>query len=270
MVASLVTSSRSRRRRSVTSRSSTSAPIRSPSGRSGMLRRMRLTWSVPTSVSRSACPESTALSVSSSGRRRGGTSSRVRSARTWCGQVAGEPEAAVDRQRVGARVDDPARVVEPDEAVAHARRVGVVAALALVAGTSRRRSSGSARPPSAGRTAPGGSASGRPAGWCCGPPGRSRRPARRTGMTSTRTGTSSRHSGSPSRTSRPVACASSSIRRRPDGMKVPTTSSVRAVGPVVGRIWPPAQKPRPSRSGSHSTRSAKDRSAMICQSAIRR
>ena len=41
-----------------------------------------------------------------------------------------------------------------------------------------------------------------------------------------------------------------------------------AVGPVVGRIWPAAQKPWPSRSGSHSTRSAKDRSAMICQSAI--
>ncbi len=57
-----------------------------------------------------------------------------------------------------------------------------------------------------------------------------------------------------------------SIGRRPAGTKVPTTSSTYAVGPVVGRICAPAQKPRPSWSGSQSTRSAKDRSDSICQS----
>src|SRR3954452_8024453 len=86
-------------------------------------------------------------------------------------------------------------------------------------------------------------------------------------MVSARTGTSSRHSGSPSRTRRPSAYAMSRWGRRPAGTKVPTMSSTYAVGPVVGRICPPAQKPLPSRSGSHSTRSAKLRSAMICQSA---
>ena len=94
------------------------------------------------------------------------------------------------------------------------------------------------------------------------------RPACRTGIVSTRTGTSSRHSGSPSRTSRPWAYAVSSIGRRPSGTNVPTMSSTYAVGPVVGRICAAAQNPLPSRSGSHSTRSAKDRSAMICQSAM--
>src|SRR3954451_4875250 len=90
---------------------------------------------------------------------------------------------------------------------------------------------------------------------------------RRTGMVSARTGTSSRHSGSPSRTSRPSAYAMSRWGRRPASTKVPTMSSTYAVGPVVGRICPPAQKPRPSRSGSQRIRSAKLRSAMICQSA---
>ena len=90
----------------------------------------------------------------------------------------------------------------------------------------------------------------------------------RTGIVSTRTGTSSRHSGSPSRTSRPSASAWSSSGRRPTGTKVPITSSTYAVGAVVGRIWPAAQKPEPPLSGSQSTRSAKDRSAMICQSAM--
>ena len=81
MVASLVTSSRSRLRRSVTSRTSTSAPISRPCGRSGMARTISDTESVPISASRLARPPSTALSVSSSGRSRGGTSSRVTSLR---------------------------------------------------------------------------------------------------------------------------------------------------------------------------------------------
>src|SRR3712207_3850651 len=93
------------------------------------------------------------------------------------------------------------------------------------------------------------------------------RPSRRTGIVSVRTGTSSRHSGSPSRSSRPSTYAASTMGRRPAGRKEPSTSSTYAVGPVVGRICPAAQKPVPSRSGTQSTRSAKLRSAMICQSA---
>ena len=217
MVASLVTSSRSRRRRSVTSRTSTSAPMCSPCGRSGMARTISETDSVPISVSRWARPPSTALSVSSSGRRRGGTSSRVTSASTQPVEVAGEAEPAVDRQRVGAGVDDPALLVDAQEAVADPRRVGVVAALARAPGSGRRRSSGSGRPRSAGRTAPGGSGCGRRAGWCCGRPPRSPGRPRRTGIVSTRTGTSSRHSGSPSRTSRPSAYAGRACGRRPAG-----------------------------------------------------
>ena len=129
IVVSLVTSSRSRRRRSVTSRTRISAPMCSPAGRSGMARTIRATDSVPSSVSWLTRPPSTALSVSSSGRWRCGTSSRVRSVSTQPGQVAGEPEPAVDRQRVRARVDDPALGVDPQEPVADPRGVGVVAAL---------------------------------------------------------------------------------------------------------------------------------------------
>ena len=69
----------------------------------------------------------------------------------------------------------------------------------------------------------------------------STRSPRRTGIASTRTGTSSRHSGSPSRAIRPSVHALSSSGRRPDGTNEPTMSSTCAVGPVVGRIWAPAQ-----------------------------
>ena len=44
-------------------------------------------------------------------------------------EVAGEPEPAEHRERVGAGVGDPAGGVDPHEPVAHPRRVGVVAAL---------------------------------------------------------------------------------------------------------------------------------------------
>ena len=189
-------------------------------------------------------PVSTALSVSSSGRRSGGTSPRVISASDSAVEVAVEPEPAVDRQRVGAGVGDPAR---PRRGAGSRRRPGA-SRRGRCAGRARgscpRRSSGSGRRRSGGRTARAGSGCGCPAGWCCAPTTAITRPPRRTGIASTRTGTSSRHSGSPSRTSRPgrrTRCRAGG--RRPAGTKVPTTSSTYAVGPVVGRIWAPAQKP---------------------------
>ena len=88
IVASLVISSRSRLRRSVTSRSSTSAPMRSPCGRSGMRAHDQRTVVACRPRCRAASrPPSTALSVSSSGRGRR-TSARVVSASVEAGQVA--------------------------------------------------------------------------------------------------------------------------------------------------------------------------------------
>ena len=246
MVASLVTSSRSRRRRSVTSRSRISAPIRSPSGRSGIDAHDER----PRRRCRPRCRgvpgrSSTALSVSSSVRCRGGTSARVNDGQLEPGEVAAVPEPAVDRQRVGAGVGNPPVGVDAQEPVADPRRVGVVAALAGVGEVARRRSSGSGRRRSGGRTAPGGWGCGPPAGWCCGRPRRSTRSARRTGIASTRTGTSSRHSGSPSRTSRPASYAASSSGRRPAGTKVPS-DVVDQRGRAGGRAHLPGRPEPPA------------------------
>ena len=65
MVASLVTSSRSRRRSSVTSRSRISAPTCSPSARNGIARRNSVTSPLSTSTSAAALPVTTAASCSS-------------------------------------------------------------------------------------------------------------------------------------------------------------------------------------------------------------
>ncbi len=183
------------------------------------------------------------------------------------GQVAGEAQAPVDRERVRAGVDHAAGGVDAQEPVADPRASRRGRCAVPGPGSARGRSSGSGPPRSAGRTARAGSACGRRAGWCCGRPRRSPGPRDAPGSSPPGPGTSSRHSGSPSRTRRPCAYAASISGRRPTGTNVPTTSSTYAVGPVVGRICPAAQKPLPSRSGSQSTRSAKDRSAMICQSA---
>ena len=117
-----------------------------------------------------ARPSSTALSVSSSVRCSGGTSSRVTRGQLEAGEVAGVAEPAVHREGVGARVGDQALGVDAQEPVAHPRGVGVVAALAGVREVAARRSSGSGRRPSGGRTAPAGWGCARPAGWCCARP----------------------------------------------------------------------------------------------------
>ena len=173
MVASLVTSSRSRRRRSLTSRTSTSAPIRVPCGRSGIDRTISATEDVaelgvavrPATEHRAQRLLVRALSRRDQVARQVGQHHPGRGRRT--GPADGRPTARWDSRR------RPPGLVHPQEAVADAGRVGVVAALARATGSARRRSSGSGRPRSAGRTARAGWASGRPAGWCADRPPRS-------------------------------------------------------------------------------------------------
>ncbi len=205
IVASLVTSSRSRRRRSVTSRTSTSAPMCSPSGRSG----------IDLTISATEVGGQLGVAVGAAGEH--SAERLLVGAQAWrdqvagqvgeqhAGQVPGQPEAAVHRERVRACVDHPALRrrpggSRPPPAVSPRGRCA-----GRVTGSDRGRSSGSGRQRSGGRTAPAGWVCGRRAGWCCRPTTAMTRPARRTGMVSSRTGTSSRHSGSPSRTSRPSA-----------------------------------------------------------------
>ena len=173
MVASLVTSSRSRRRRSVTSRSSTSPPVCSPVGLSGIERRISVAWCVAElGVARHPAAEHGAdrlLVGAHPGRHQLAGLPGQRGA----AEVAGQPELAVDRLRVGAGVGHVPLGVHADEPVADARGVGVVGALPREREGSRGRSSARARWRSGGRTARAGSAYARPGGWCCGRPRRS-------------------------------------------------------------------------------------------------
>src|SRR5215510_15067460 len=73
-------------------------------------------------------------------------------------------------------------------------------------------------------------------------------PPRTTGIDSRRTGTPPVHSGSPSRQILFSWYAASTKGRSPAPARVPTTSSRKVVGPVVGRIWASATHPEPSRT----------------------
>ena len=221
----------------------------------------------PISVSRCARAPRTALSVSSSGRlpRRHQVAGEI--GEQVPGEVTGQAELAVDRQRVGARVGHPPAGVDPQEAVADPRRVGVVAALA-------------GRREVAGRDHLGQVTGGlqvadlEPA----------RRPdAEQVGVARDRP-RSAGHRGEPG-SPRPAPAPRRATRGRPRERSGPARKRHR---PGVGARWrrrsrrcrrrtpsgrssgasdrPPSSR-RPRRSGSHITRSAKDRSAMICQSA---
>ena len=150
MVVSLVTSSRSRRRRSVTSRSRITPPMCSPSGRSGIARTISATVAgadLGVAVRRAAEDRAQRLLVGPPPRRHqvaGEIGEQV------AGEVTGQAEPAVDRQRVGARVDHATGGVDAEEPVADPRGVGVVAALARRPGSGRTRSSWSGRRRSAG------------------------------------------------------------------------------------------------------------------------
>ena len=234
MVASLVTSSRSRRRRSVTSRSSTSAPMCSPVGRSGIERRISVAAPLPISVSRGIRPPRTALRVSSSGRIAGRHQLAGHLGERLAGEVAGQPELAVDRQRVGAGVGRPGR----PRRSGRSRRRPAGSRRGRSAGREReepvRDHLGQARWRSGGRTARAGSAYARRAGWCCGRPprgsGRRGGPGSPPPAPARRRATRGRPRGRPG----PRSSAESSSGRRPSGTKVPTRSSTSAVGPVVG------------------------------------
>ena len=121
---------------------------------------------------------------------------------------------------------------------------------------------------SAGRTAPAGSASARPAGWCCGRPRRSACSPRRTGIASTRTGTSSRHSGSPSRAIRPSRSARRAAAACPAGDERAddVVDERRRAGRGAHLRARPVPRPVAVRQPQHQVGEA-DRSAMICQSA---
>ncbi len=186
------------------------------------------------------------------------------------GEVAVQAQAPVDRERVRARVGHPAGGVDAHEAVAQpgASRRGRPAP--PPPGTSRPRSSGSAPRRSAGSSARAGSACAPRAGWCCGR--RPRSPRRRGAPGSSRPARARRRAtpGPPPARRAPPTRRGRAAADGPRGRRSPTTSSTYAVGPVVGRICAPAQNPCPSVSGNQSTRSAKLRSAMICQSATSR
>ena len=126
IVASLPMSCRSRRRSSVTSRTSTRAPRRCPAGTSGIARSSTVAPCASTSLSRGSAKRSAAASAADA---RGSSSAADEVSRATvrpevlAEQVPGHAEPAVGRQRVGARVDDVAGAVEPQQAVADARRV---------------------------------------------------------------------------------------------------------------------------------------------------
>ena len=119
MVASFVSSARSRRRTSVTSRTSTSAPASPPGGRSGSARTNIVADTPSTSMGSGNRPASAAedpgrgrLPRHPVGRRTAGELGEV-----GAGQVAGHADPPVGRQRVRAGVGDPPAAVQPDEPV---------------------------------------------------------------------------------------------------------------------------------------------------------
>ena len=245
MVASLVTSSRSRRRRSVTSRTSTSAPMCSPRGpqrdRPHDQRDLPSVADLGVAVGAAAEHRAERLLVGPAARRHQLPGQRRPA--TSPVEVAGEAEPPVDRQRVGAGVDHPTRGVDPQEAVPDPRGVGVVAALPGLGEVAARRSSGSGRRPSGGRTAPAGSGCARRAGWCCAPPPRS--PGRRGGPGS----------------SRPAPGRRRATPGRPRGPAGPRSRPRRASGGVPGaRRCPPRRRRTPwGRSWAASARPPRSR-----------
>ena len=123
IVASLDSSAWSRRRRSVTSRTSTSAPAASPRGRSGSARTSIAAPRAPTSM-RSECRPASAVSMRaaiSAASKGSSTRPRVTCGQRQPDQVAGQAHPVVRRERVGAGVGDEAHRVEPDQPVARAR-----------------------------------------------------------------------------------------------------------------------------------------------------
>ena len=195
----------------------------------------------------------------------------MRSASTSPRQVAREPEAPVDRERVRARVDDPAGRVEAHEAV-----------------PTRGESAWSPRWPSCGNAAAGDHLGQAPRRLEVGQLEAARRPdAEQVGVARDErdrpAGAADRDDLDPD--GDVVSPLRVALAHQPTGgverlVEHPSAPAGHegarrrrrrsAVGPVVGRIWPPAQKPPALAVGSHSTRSAKDRSAMICQSAMSR
>ena len=182
-------------------------------------------------------------------------------------EVAGEAEPAVDRERVRAGVDDPALLVDAQEAVADPRGVRVVAALARdreVAAGDHLGQVG--RGLQVGQLQPARGADAEQVGVAADhgdhPPAAAHRD--RLGA--------HRHVVAPLR----VALADQpalgvrDVEVRPPAGRARRCRRCRRRTPS-GRWWAASGRPPrsrvPSRSGSHSTRSAKLRSAMICQSA---
>ena len=235
MVASLVTSSRSRRRRSVTSRTRTSAPMCSPCGRSGIERTISdaaVAAELGVAVRPAAEHRAQGLLVGAAPRRH---QLPGHVGQDEPGQVAGEAEPPVDRERVRAGVDDPARRRRPGRSRPRpaASRRGRCAApgagkwpwrdhLGQVGGRLQVGQLQPARGAHAEQVGVAGDHGDHPAGR--GVPGSSRpAPARRRATP-----------GRPRGPAGPGVYAASSSGRRPVGMKVPTMSSTYAVGPVVG------------------------------------
>ena len=161
------------------------------------------------------------------------------------GEVAGETETAVDRERVRARVDHVAGRVDAQEAVADPRGVRVVAAvspgrevavgdhLGQVGGglqVGQLQAAGGADPEQVGVA---GDDRDHPAAA----PYRDRLHPHRHVVAPLGVALADQ----PALARRPRRSAAAG----PTGTKVPITSSTYAVGPVVGRIWPAAQNPRP-------------------------
>ena len=88
-------------------------------------------------------------------------------------------------------------------------------------------------------------------------------------MTSRRRGATPDQSGSPSVTGRPSRWATTNGSASTPPTSAPTRSSGRLVGAVSGRTWA-THHHAPVFSGTHSVRSAKERSASSCQSATSR
>ena len=124
IVASLLSRARSRRRRSVTSRTSTSAPAASPRGpqRQRAHQHHRAAGRAPPSAA-SACPSSAASIRAATSAASNGSAHQLagRVGQRQPDEVAGVAHPVVGRQRVRAGVGDEAVRVEPDQAVAGAR-----------------------------------------------------------------------------------------------------------------------------------------------------
>ena len=231
IVASLVMSSRSRRRSSLTSRSSTSAPSRArveerdrAQGDHGAL---GLDLGAP---GRTASQDRGRVCVHRAAPRaqEAGGLGQLRA-----DQVGGQPEPAVGRQGVGAGVGDRPST---SRAAGRHRRAGTPPARATrpATGTCPRRSSPPAGPRSRRRSPRAGCASGPTDGSVCWamtaitrPPRRHRDPSPRPDRVS------ANHRDDPTLPAAP--------RRPPDAARAggtkPMRSSVKTVGPVVGRSW---------------------------------